>query len=212
MKTTSSITPPAEINTDVLIIPVFEGDNPREGTLAQLDAATSGQIAHAVDRGEISHRRDRWTILDPRGAVSAERILFYGAGSRDEIEPLVIQRLSGAAARLAEQKSSTRAAFFLPPGVASAQAAQAVAEGAELGVVTPDFYVSEHDDDLRRLEEFNVVAADLNEAELSEAVKRGSILAEATNFARQLGFAPSNEMTPIELARRAEEIIRLLPD
>src|SRR5262249_19125260 len=151
-------------------------------------------------------RRDRWTILDPRGGVSAERILFYGAGKRDEIEPLVIQRLSGAAARLAEQKSSTRAAFFLPPGVASAQAAQAVAEGAELGVVTPDFYVSEHDDHRRRLEEFNVVAADLNEAELSEAVKRGSILAEATNFARQLGFAPSNEMTPIELAKRAEEM------
>src|SRR5262249_28414347 len=117
MKITSSLKPPAEIQTDLLIIPVFEGDNPREGTLAQLDSATGGRIGLAFERGEISHKPDRWTIVEPRDGVAAERVLFYGAGSREAIAPLVVQRVAGAAARLAEQKAVARAALFLATGI-----------------------------------------------------------------------------------------------
>ncbi|HMG34528.1 MAG TPA: leucyl aminopeptidase [Blastocatellia bacterium] len=206
MKTTASTIPFKEIKADVLIVPVFEGDSPQAGILAELNAATGGQVALAFERGEISPKRDRWTLLDSRGGISAARLLVYGAGSSAGIGPVSVQRLAGAAARIADQKAASSAAIFLSSVLSTVEFAQAAAEGATLGVLTPDFYVTKDDDAPHRLEEFAVASNSLSEGSLSEAVERGALMAEATNFARELGFAPSNDMTPSELARRAEEM------
>ena len=76
-------------------------------------------------------------------------------------------------------------------------------EGAILALYDPDKYrTSEKCED--HIEE--MVLATMSEGdpeELRRGIERGRILAEATNFTRELVNEPSNYMTPTELARRA---------
>ena len=46
------------------------------------------------------------------------------------------------------------------------------------------------------------------ESALNAAVQRGQILAESTNFARDLGNEPPNVLSPIEFAERARRMAR----
>jgi leucyl aminopeptidase len=92
-----------------------------------------------------------------------------------------------------------------------AQAARAAAEGALLGLYRLDAYkggadragtngaAPPHD---RQIEAITVLGRG-REPALRAAVARGHILAEATNFARDLGNEPANVLTPSALAERA---------
>src|SRR5215510_330963 len=90
-----------EVSEDVLIVPVFEGETPRDsGTaLAALDHLTRGAIASLFEDGEIDGKRDRWVLLHNVGDFSTKRLLLYGAGDPEKINSLNAQRLAGAAVR-----------------------------------------------------------------------------------------------------------------
>jgi leucyl aminopeptidase len=62
------------------------------------------------------------------------------------------------------------------------------------------------DKEERIIEEMILATTEGDTDELRRGVERGRILAEATNFARDLVNEPANVLTPTELARRAEEI------
>ena len=102
MKITASRTSLGEIREDVLIVPVFEGETPRDSedasALAALDHLTRGAVTSVFDDGEMTGKRDRWVLLREAGPFSTKRLLFYGAGSAEKIDSLSVQRLAGAAA------------------------------------------------------------------------------------------------------------------
>ena len=88
MKIIASRTNLGEIRDDVLIVPVFEGDTPRDpersSALAALDHLTRGAVAAVFDDGEMTGKRDRWVLLHNVGQFSSKRLLLYGAGSAEK--------------------------------------------------------------------------------------------------------------------------------
>jgi leucyl aminopeptidase len=203
MRITASGKSLSDITEDVLIVPVFEGESPREGALAALDHLTGGAIAEVFNQGEFDGKLDRWVLLRNVGTLATRRLLLYGGGAADCLGPLTAQRLAGAAIRTLADRGVRSAAFLLTDKIASS--AQAVVEGACIGQMTNGLY--RNDDRPRsQVEELVLAVESLRSGSIDRAIETGACMAEATNFARSLGFEPGNVMTPTELARRAQEM------
>jgi leucyl aminopeptidase len=210
MKIIASRTSLGEISKDILIVPVFEGENPRDpenaSALAALDHLTSGAVASLFAEGEMSGKRDSWVLLQNVGPFSTKRLLLYGAGSSDEIDSLEVQRLAGAAIRILRKHPAVRSAAFLVTRKLENEAfVQAIVEGTLLGQMSGELYRSMNEQ-AADIESLDLVSELPAPPDFAPAIKIGAAMAEATNFARELGYEPSNVMTPSELALRAEKM------
>jgi leucyl aminopeptidase len=202
----------SEIDEDVLIVPVFEGENPREGALAALDHLTRGAVAGVFETEEVEGKRDQWALLHETGELQARRLLLYGAGKLDEVSTIRLQQLAGSAIRKISSRHFKSVAFLVRSGLDRASSVRAIVEGASLAQVKGDFYRTEKTE-RREIERLTLVSEtpvseSAESADFDEAIKVGTVMAEAANFARRLTYEPGNIMTPTELARHAEEMAR----
>jgi leucyl aminopeptidase len=190
---------------DVLVVPVFEGDSPRDGALAELNEATGGVVASVFETGEFTGKRETWTLFHRAPVGTAGRVLLYGAGSPSRTDPAHVQRIAGAAVRVARDRAARSVAFALTSRLASPALAQAAIEGALIGAVNGALYQSSSNGK-GEVESFSVVSTELSESQLETAARLGREMGEAVNLARMLAFEPSNVMTPMELASRAQRV------
>ena len=210
MKITASRTSLGEITTDVLVVPVFEGEHPSDsenaGALAALDHLTRGAVTAVFEDGEISGKRDQWVLLHNVGGFSTKRLLLYGAGDPEKINPTNLGRLAGAAIRiLIKNKGIRSAAFLVNRRLETERSVQAIVEGALIGQVSGELYRSKAEP-TTGIESLDFISELPDPPDFARAIDLGTSMAEATNFARMLGYEPSNVMTPCELARRAHEM------
>jgi len=210
MKITASRLSLGEISEDVLIVPVFEGETPRDAenapALAALDHLTSGAVSSVFDDGEMTGKRDRYVLLHTAGQFSTKRVLLFGAGSVENIGPLNLGRLAGAAIRtLIKSRGIRSAAFLITRRIETDKFVQAIVEGALIGRTSGCLYGSK-DEPEAEIESLDLVSEMPDQPDFDRAIKVGTAMAEATNFARMLGDEPSNVMTPSELALRARQM------
>lgn len=208
MKITASRTSLGEISEDVLIVPVFEGETPHDSdnasALAALDHLTRGAVASLFDEGEMTGELNSSVLLQNVGPFSTKRLLLYGAGKTEDIDSVSVRRLSGAAIRNVLKHRVIRSAAFLVTRKLETEAfVQALAEGAVVGQMSEDLYRSK-DKPTAVIETLDLISELPEPPDFDRAIKAGTTMGEATNFARELGFEPSNVMTPIELASRAQ--------
>jgi leucyl aminopeptidase len=207
MKTIASHTSLGEINDDVLIVPVFEDETPTDAqtaaALASLDHLTSGMLEAVFKSGEMSGKRDRWTLLHTAGRLATGRVLLYGAGRREGISPLTLQRVAGAAARVLTGRGVRSAALLVRENMEDELSVRALVEGVMLGQVQSTLYQTQ-DEPATEIETLHLVSERPDAGDIEPIIRVAETLAEATNFARTLGFEPGNVMTPTELANRAE--------
>jgi len=208
MKITASRTSLGEISEDVLIVPVFEGESPRDSenapALAALDHLTRGAVASVFEDGEMTGKRDRWVLLRNVGQFSTKRLLLYGAGSPEKIGPISLGRLAGAAIRtLIKSKGIRSTAFLVTRKLESEGFVQAIVEGALIGQISGELYGSKREPTVG-IDTLDLISELPDSPDFEGAIRLGTAMAEATNFARMLGYEPSNVMTPSELALRAK--------
>lgn len=185
------------IDADALVVPVFEGDNPSEGSLQELNNLSHGQVARLFERGEIDGKRDRWALLHNEGAA----LLLYGAG-RVENSAISLQRMAGGTARVIAPRGMKSAAFLLDERIDLHLQTRAIIEGLEMGQMEGNLYAT--DQRKRKIE--RLILASKQSFAFDDAISAGAAMAEAANLARRLGYEPGNVMTPSELSRRAEEM------
>ena len=196
---------PDDVDTDILFVPVFEGENP-EDVVPGLDHATAGAARRASESGEFSGRTCD-LFLTPVSGWRAARIGLVGAGNPADFDTERLRNLAAAAALGARTRRSRRAAFLLRTQPRPAAAAQAIAEGLTLAAFTGDVYKGERGGP--PLEQALVVAPDGAGAEgLAAAVERGRVLGESCNIARDLANEPSNVLTPSVFAERGALVAR----
>ena len=196
--------PVAEIATDLLMVPVFEGD-PLDDVQG-LDAGAGGHIGRAMKSGEFKGKPFDF-YLTPLTGWKAERVALIGAGRRDGFTTERLRRVATAAALAARQRRVSRIAWVVRGDLPVAAAAQASAEGLGLAAFSIDRYKSGERGG-PPVEEIRIALPGGSEADLSEAVGRGRILAESCNMARELCNEPPNVLTPREFADRASVIGR----
>ena len=196
---------PSEVETDVLFVPVFEGEA-LVSAVPGLDEAADGALKRADDSHEFQGRAYELFLTPLGNEWRAARVALIGAGKAADFDTERLRKVATAAALAARQRRVRRIAF-LPRGGSDAAAVQAIAEGLLLASFSGDRYKSS-DRSSPPLEEAVIVAGESSDRGLQAAVERGRILGESCNIARDLCNEPSNVLTPSVFAERGSAIAR----
>lgn len=199
---------------DVVAVNLFEGVTRPGGATGAVDRALDGDISRLIELGDVRGKAGERTIVHTFGRMAAPRVLVAGMGKAEEFDLRAARDLSAEVARACRRPGVKHVATIAHGagvgGLDPEASAQAVAEGAILGAYRFLRYKAGADDDERaELERLTIVERDgARVAGMAEAARRGAVLAEATNLARDLANEPANALNPTELAARAEAVAR----
>jgi leucyl aminopeptidase len=201
---------PADCDTDLLVIPVFEGEAPADA-LPWLDAGTGGEVRQATASGEIRGRLYEFFVTPVTGgAAKAARVAIAGAGKAADFDTERLRKVASASALMARGRRMSRVAFLLRGPIAPLEGVQPVTEGLILAAFCVDQYkTGERFGDPAK--ELTIVAPQQDATQvraLERAIERGRILGESSNLARAFANEPSNVLTPRVFAERATAIAR----
>ena len=209
-----SVTPdPTSLSVDLLVVPVFEGDDLAD--VPGLETALGGEWARSVATGELAGKPCEWLIAALGPGFGAPRAALIGAGPRPRYDADLARRVAAAGALLGRQRKAPRVACLVrqpvDPGGSREREPLRLVQAAAEGLTLAQFESGVHRStpaERVALEEVALVVAPggLPVDELRAAAERGRLLGEATNLARMLGNEPPNLLSPGRLAARAVEI------
>src|SRR6266540_3491773 len=185
---------PSDLRADVLVVPVAEG---ADGVAEGLDERLRARCVELLSSGEATGEFAKTTIvhLDPDGPV--KRVALAGLGRRVDAD--AVRTAVAGAAREASRVGGTIAYMIsgsLP--VSAEEQSAAAAEGFVLGTYDPGQWRSKQ----RQRAEFERLVLVGGDAERGQRAAR---IARWVNRARDLANSPPNELTPEELAGRAQQ-------
>jgi len=196
-----------QVNTDALVVPLYEDEAYQEGLCKELDEATGSIISSLFERKEFRGKANETAYIHLVPGLKAKRLLLVGIGKQAKATAVGLRQAAGTAARFLRTKKVKTLAFLLRDGIAAEQAGQALAEGALLSTFDPDTYKT-RERDRSQVEEFCILSTTQNQADLEKGLAIGKVLADSTNFSRHLVNEPSSNLTPVDMASKAEEIAK----
>ncbi len=199
---------------EVAVVPFFEGEEALTGVALRVDRALGGLISALRQKGEFTGKEGTTSLLHiPPGTrgVSPERLMLLGLGKRERFSGEVLRKAGGTAAKGVRALSLKSFSAQLPPAdeLSPEAKAQAFTEGVLLGLYRMDAYKTEGRAELKKVESLELVTPSKAEvSRLGRGLKQGRVLAEATNFARDLVNHPANVKTPTRLGEEARRLAR----
>ncbi|MEX0602532.1 MAG: leucyl aminopeptidase [Bacteroidota bacterium] len=160
------------------------------------------------DSGDFQGKAGELSLVYSATGRSSRRILLVGLGDRNTISLEKYRCASALAVKKARTLKARRIAIALPRlGAGAHDAIVAFTEAAVLSLYRFNKYVSKKENEQETEVEEIIVASDQPGLRSvgPKAVGTGSVLAEATMFARDLANAPGNEIYPETLAKAAVE-------
>jgi leucyl aminopeptidase len=197
------------VEADVLVVNLFEGVTKPGGATGAVDEALGGQITALIESGDLTGKFKETRLLYTFGKLKAKRVLITGLGEAEEFSYNRARSVAAIAAKAArEHNAATMATIVHGAGIGGfdvAKAAQVLAEGTLLGLYQVK-HLKKHQT-APKLTDIIVVETDESKKEaIEKGLETGRILAEGTNFARDLINEPSNILTPSRLAEIATDV------
>jgi leucyl aminopeptidase len=190
----------SEIDADVLVVGVFQ-DEKIADALKGVDEAFVTGIAAECEREKFTGKSGQAFTTHSFGKVVARKVSLRGMGKRADFDAAVARKVA-AAARRGNMNAET-AAVVLSDALTDAHVA-AVVEGWTLGGYKFLKYKTKEDDKkFTPTKRLHVVAPAVADDAFADAAHRASVVAECTNFARDLIAEPAASMTPTTLAEAA---------
>jgi leucyl aminopeptidase len=199
-----------QVPADAVIVNLFEGVETPGGATGAVDKALRGAITRLIAAGEVKGKLNAVAVVHTFGQIAAERVAIVGLGKQADFTLDRARQAAASAAKALRKLGCKHIATVLHGagigGSEPAQAAQAVTEGTILGLYTFKKYQSKKEDS-GEIAELTIVEREAGKVPaIEQGVAVGRILAEATNFARDLANEPANQMTPTIMAQKAQEI------
>jgi leucyl aminopeptidase len=194
----------SDIACDLLVVPVLEGEAPDSEMLQKLDKATRGVLRRVLASGEFKPELHNACLIHNPAGLKAGRLLLLGAGKKAELDLARVRELAGAAARGARSSRCKSVALLRRDRHAASDAVRVISEGALYGNYELDIYKTRDKEEVEIETFFIVDEAPMDGRKADEAIRRGTVIGEATNLARTLANEPSNVLTPSRFAEIAE--------
>ncbi|MBV9157398.1 MAG: leucyl aminopeptidase [Acidobacteriaceae bacterium] len=203
-----------KIAADALAVICFEADEIKSAEAPAVAppstpdpeiAAQSGWLAELRATGEFTGKLYELSILHRPEGLAAKRLIVVGGGKRDKFTTVEARRIGGTLVRAMKGKGTRTIALSLD-GHDSPDLITAVVEGAALGAWEADKYKSDPKKNEAQIDSFTVALSTDTSGAISEAVRRGEIVAESQNFTRNLVNEPANKLTPGVLAEAAKQM------
>ena len=202
----------SKIKADAIIVNFFEGTKNPDGDIATVDKALGGAITQLIRQGEIKGKLNEITMVHSLGKLPAARVVVTGLGKKSELS---LNKVRGAVAetcRWLRQRGvgivATTAQGAEVNGIQPEGSAQAVTEGALLGLYLFRKHITSEDDKPGEIKQLSIVGGDGVEAALKKGSLKGKVLAEATNLTRDMVNEPANYMTPSHMAEMAVKLAK----
>ena len=200
----------AKVKADAIIVNFFEGMKSLDGDIAAVDRALDGAITQLISQGEIKGKLNEITLIHSLGKLPAARVVVAGLGKQSELSP---NKIRGAVAEtyrwLRQRDVGSVAATAQGVGINNISpeaSAQAVTEGALLGLYLFRKHITREDDKPGEVKQLLIVGGDEAKTQLEKGSTKGKVLAEATNLARDMVNEPANYMTPTHMAEMATKL------
>lgn len=175
-------------------------------------SALHSQASQMLSGGDMTGKKDEQIVLYPtKGEAGAKRIILIGLGKPEKSSLEVVRRAAARAAKKARSLKSKTLAIYLPHVGRhdGATIAAAATEGILLGLYKFDKFFKKEEPDTK-LESVTFLTDDgkifgSTVAQVTKAVERAELIANATIFARDMENEPSNNKFPETLANWAME-------
>jgi leucyl aminopeptidase len=209
LKVQVSVGDPLALERDALVVAVAEDEERLKGVAAKVDRKLNGQLKKLREWKEVKGKLGEVTVVHTLGLMQPRRIALVGLGKRKELDAEKVRRSIGSAVKALNKIGCEHIAValddFSGEGIAPETLGRAVAEAAILA--SYQYRRKSAGDEEANLKSVELVTANRRSAaEVEKGVQLGTILANATNFARDLVNAPASEMTPTALAEQAKSV------
>jgi leucyl aminopeptidase len=186
-----------EFQADALILGVPAGPKLPEGPLQEADQALNGAISRVLEDKQFSGKADQVETLYPMTGLGAPRIVLVGLGDQ-ALETEAWRKAVSTGINEVKGKAR-RVALLLPTGLDVAVGAEAAAEAAVLSAYSFSPYITEKDEDERKLESLVL----LNAPGAGAAAARGAEMAQTVCWVRDLSNMPGNKLQVADLVGEA---------
>jgi leucyl aminopeptidase len=198
----------ADAEGEATILALFEG---RElaGPALQIDTKSNGLISELIGSHDFEAKPSQVSVIYSRGSLPAKRIVLVGLGEYNEFN---LEKLRAAFAKAMQHlrtlniKEATTSIELNSLSDARGKVAQAVVEGAFLGLYQYAPFKTVDRESVRDVEQLTIVAEEDDFPLIKAAVEKAEVVARAVYVTRDLVSAPSNQMTPAILAKEAGRI------
>jgi len=211
MKFTLDATAAPELDTDCLVIGIFE-QAPLEGSTKLIDKASKGALQRLIASGDIDTDWKSTTMLHGLDGVKAKRILVLGCGEADKFTTVRYDNVCKSAGAFLKDHISSSAHFCLPELKTSDESPCSAGQAhwrlrqAATNVARSNYRYTatkEPKDD----ENKPLVSASFNsDSGLKSALDEAGGLARGYQRSTELGNLPPNICTPSFLAKTAQGI------
>ena len=205
MKTNLLVSPPAEVETECLVVVALDrGEKDKtDVSLETGDKAIRDAARDVIASGEVTGKTFENTLIHRPSGLKAKRLLVVGGGKAKNFTSSELRKMAGTATRTLKPKGVRSFAFVAPDAIPAEEALKAVVEGAFVGNFDPDFYKSDRKD--QKIDSVSVVVRG-EQGKLQKVLDEARIIGESQNFTRDLVNEPSNRMTPTIMGERAKKM------
>jgi len=195
---------------DAVVLTHFENLKTLENPAREIDGACRGLIQRVIDGEDFTGKLFQTIVLYPGDSILFKRIILVGLGKKEDFN---VEKMRGAYAAAAKQAGMLNVCKISsspdidrekwPIGAVS----QAMVEGFVLGLYQfKRFKSNDKEQDKNEKKFFIIDHRDNVVTEARASVNMAEIIVRAVCFARDMVTTPANEMTPLNMERRAREI------
>lgn len=200
-----------DTKSQALILTLFEDSKKLTGLALEIDKLSDGLISELIGNGDFEGKPSQVSVVYTKQTLPAKRIALVGLGKQKDFN---LEKLRAAFASVMRhlrnmnvKEAATSINLNLVPGKKE-QIVEAAVEGALLGLYQYTPYKTVDREELKDMDELNIIADAKDYSLIDAAVKKARIIADAVYLVRDMVSAPSNEMTPSIMAQKAREIAK----
>ncbi len=199
-----------KVKAGAIIVNCFEGRKRLAGDIAAADQALDGVISRLIRQGDIKGKPNEITLIHSLGKLPTPRVVVSGLGKPKELSTNKVRGAIAETCRWLRNRGiddiATVAQGAGINGITLENSAQAVTEGAILGLYSFRRYLTKKENDHTEIKRLTIAGSRKEKPLLEKGCERGKVLAEAANLARDMVNEPANYMTPAQMAEAAVEL------
>jgi leucyl aminopeptidase len=200
------------IEADAIVVNLFEGVEIPGGATGAVDKALDGAITKLIAQGEIKGKLNEISVIHSLGKLPARIVAVAGLGKQSDFTVDRIRSIVAEFCRALRKLNCRQIATIIHGGgvggIEPEIASQAITEGSLLGLYRFRKHITKEPEN-QDIEKLLIVERDAAKLpSLEQGYKKGKIIAEATNLARDLINEPANYMTPDDMAKSAQELAK----
>ncbi len=207
---TAQVVPMESVDADVVVIPVFESEltSPR---LMELNKTLGGHLKSALADAGFKGKATDQLAIHSLGKIKASQIVLIGLGKKNECDLDGLRKAAGEIAK--KTKTLKQVAWMVEAGPTKGLSlngmASAIVEGFVMGSYRFDRYKKSDKDKVKGNVSLTLCLAESRDIDgVQIMMKRGQLLGESTNLARDLANTPPNDMMPDHFVKVAKDLFK----